>query len=652
MIVRSAVRNPNTIYRRYKRVFQYLLTQRSLSIALNSYEKYYVEMVEIHRALFSAVTTMADSIRCLVGYTGIGKSTILRYFFQMNGDNPEIRLLPSVDSGDEGDLTSSDERVLYIPLFMDNRPIPESGDNRFRTVAEYFSNQLMAAARKVQDDGNLPENKEDFASFVAKQRSDLLEYDRSLPFQANTVERVSRLENLDPFQFAMMRLKWFLTKSDIARVILIVDDVESLSLASQDAICHVIAQSFEWLKDLSGMRRTWTANAIISLRPLTNDMLKRKDWYSAFYFDTPIGFGRPADLKSIFKKRFDDAWMEKRVADDPKEADNWNAAKGVFEHVYEKVARERGNFLVNLSNYNVRRALTQFENLLLNKRYFEPEAEPHVHPHIQMGKLNFTESAALRALGMADGTAFPISDTEISNIFTNQIEASADLLGVLVILAIYYRGVTLDYGLKYAVKPILLQDVETVCSLSPEQKKGLVWAVAELETKGLVTTVTTRRNDDEHEVEYIELMPKAAAVWNALSKTSVLTEMFRDDTYVTYTEAGADGVKGSQELEDDRRRLEAAIAFGSEIVLTEKNFVERCVRTHGPTRWTSTFGPLSIGKAILNGINESAKAIGINTANLIEFPEFVRRVEDVDRTLKKTVLSDGMMIFELDGAGI
>ena len=103
-----------------------------------------------------------------------------------------------------------------------------------------------------------------------------------------------------------MRLKWLLTKSKIQRVILIVDDVESLALPNQVAICQVIAKSFEWLINLTGIERHWVANAIISIRPLTYNALKNSDWFPALYFDDPIGVGEPADLVYPWKEIY---WM-------------------------------------------------------------------------------------------------------------------------------------------------------------------------------------------------------------------------------------------------------------------------------------------------------------------------------------------------------
>src|SRR6266478_7931402 len=89
--IRAPNKLPNSIYRKYRSIWQVLLNQQSLGIQHSRYDKYYVEMPGIHNELFDAVSSSRDSIRCLLGYTGIGKSTIIRRVFMMNSDRPVIR---------------------------------------------------------------------------------------------------------------------------------------------------------------------------------------------------------------------------------------------------------------------------------------------------------------------------------------------------------------------------------------------------------------------------------------------------------------------------------------------------------------------------------------------------------------------------------
>jgi hypothetical protein len=636
MVTRSAPRHPNTIYRKYRKIFQYLLNQRSLGIQEDAHAKYYVPMDDVHRSLYEAVSTHGDSIRCFLGYTGIGKSTMLRYFFNMDADNPDIRRLPIPDDDDvQQSPQEMDERVLYIPLFMDGRLIDESEDPADKATFDHFAAQLSAACKVVEEREGLEYDEAALASFIVLQKRDLLEFDGSLPINTDILTRLKGLREKYRFGFEMMRLKWLLMKSKIQRVILIVDDVESLSIHHQVGICHAIAKSFEWLISLSGHSRPWKANAIISIRPLTYHMLQKRDWYHALYFDEPIGVGKPADLKSIFEKRFDDACEGRRIRENTELSENWTAARNVFEHVYSKVARDHNNFLVNICNYNIRKALIQFESILLNSRYFEPEGGSPEHLRIQMNKLNFTEAAALKALGMGDGTVFPNLDTPLSNLFLNQLDPSADLLGALLILAIKQIGNRMSYGCTFYEKDQLLTLVASVCCLSQAQSDSLPWVVAEMKSRGLIELITVTKLDGGLKSgDFIEVMPKAKAIFAALKNTSVITEMFRDDTFVTYSEKELSDLKTTQDLPDDVSRIEAAIRFGNELVLTEKNFVERCAKAHGVSRWSATFGPTAICRIILEGINHSIRAISSGAKLEVSgHEEFTRRVSDVERTL-------------------
>src|SRR5438128_843527 len=80
---------PNSIYRKFRKIWQILLSAQSLAINHSRFDKFYAKtgMLGIHTYVFDSISSAVDSIVCLLGYTGIGKSTIIRRVFEMNSDD-------------------------------------------------------------------------------------------------------------------------------------------------------------------------------------------------------------------------------------------------------------------------------------------------------------------------------------------------------------------------------------------------------------------------------------------------------------------------------------------------------------------------------------------------------------------------------------
>src|SRR5665213_3312315 len=340
---------PNSIYRKFKKIWQKLLSPQSLAISHSEFDKYYVIMPEIHKELFDSISTSEDSIVCLLGYTGIGKSTIIRRVFEMNSDRSYVRKVELGADSDDGFETV--EHLLYIPLFMNPRILTfeqKTNNELFRCVEEFFSCQLSAACTELLTYNKATKHNEiELAKFISQQSNDLLEVDVALSPDTDLVTRMNSLMKLNRFAYEIMRLKWLLSKSQVDRVVLILDDVEALTEACQSAICHVVAQSYYSLKTYVGMKK-WKVNGIISIRPVTWNEISKTTWYRAFGFAAPIGIKRPADLAEIFKARFKDALIAARQEADEQEIKNWEEAHEIFEAIYRRLSKERSNFLVKL----------------------------------------------------------------------------------------------------------------------------------------------------------------------------------------------------------------------------------------------------------------------------------------------------------------
>src|SRR2546428_2077572 len=146
----------NKIFKRFRPIFEAMLNPRSPAVEWNDPQAAYVPMGSIEEELEGFSKQIIDYVCVLTGYTGIGKSTVLRHFFETSG---ELALRGN---------------ALVVPMFLlDRFNVSDVVTRTLRSVRDLLTRRL-----------EIPYDAGAFFDFVYTQRSDLLFFDPSVPVNA------------------------------------------------------------------------------------------------------------------------------------------------------------------------------------------------------------------------------------------------------------------------------------------------------------------------------------------------------------------------------------------------------------------------------------------------------------------------------------
>jgi hypothetical protein len=311
--VETVAHGHNKVYKRFRKVFEVLLEEASPTVWHADPDACIVETPLMDERLDEFKDTLVSSIVPLTGYTGIGKSTLIRHYFKSKGQI-EIR-----------------DHTIIIPLFFNSRFNVESS----------LLTSLKAACHVIQTELNIAFDMEEFATFVYSNRPDLLFFDKSVPISLPKPELLATLLQKYPEGYYLQYLKYIRKNSPITQILIIVDDIESQEFGFQEMLLKQVFKAYKCLCNYP--ERPYTVNVLISLRPTTLKLLNKQTWYSAYPVQDPIEFENTICLEDLFRERFDYYVNHFKIKDSVENKDAWLQAYDILQNVAKKVSSHSQN---------------------------------------------------------------------------------------------------------------------------------------------------------------------------------------------------------------------------------------------------------------------------------------------------------------------
>lgn len=579
---------PGTLHAQFSAYFSYLLDSEHSAEVHSDFA--YVSHPKIEERLKQFIDAPRNQITALTGARGAGKSTILRHVFGFTTQ-------PSFYS----------PTTLVIPFFMDT----------YRTdlvdVDDLIFAQISAAADLALSQKNLRMTDSDLFDFITKHKTSLL-HGMSVKRNSNKEQRIDHLRKEKPYAYAAECLKFAASDSDINRIILIVDDIESSEYVLQKRLIKGILHFRDCLKNTGIIRRTYRAEFIFACRPATFSLLKREPEIDGFSIRSPIHLAEPVALADIIQTRFDIAIKaigEGRIPggfDQPlsrtQDQQQWREAYDALMTVTGAITSRYGDAITRLCNNDLRRAMNETMDVLINSRWYEVSNHQSGAFDVLGENYRTTLAGVFRAMTLKGARVYRgiADDCCVPNVFFNFESNEADLMVVYILKTFFEMG---------RIRPV---NYFTLSSLKDKLEICYNRDIVEMYFDGAVDYMADHEMIRQEEIErngsrvrYLIPMTKSFFAWRSLSDNSIFLEFFRDSTYMKHE---------SSQLYNNGRLCATARLRGSELFKACADFVEevaeaeRRVRTHVSRgghfdSYRRSFGTRPIARHLLRGLKKS-----------------------------------------------
>jgi hypothetical protein len=601
---RSGIKND--LFRKFNRQFSVLLNPEKDYTGKTKDSSSYIKNVALEEEMLSTIYAPTDGFYYLMGFTGIGKTTFIQHTFNCFDNNPTI-----VDS------------TLIIPTFCDSSHFTDD------TLHNRIAAKIDSAILSLQDSYSLFYSDEMLYKFIYETKRELLglgDDRRNLDHQG----RLDALFSKSRFAYETERLKYFLNQLDMRNIILILDDIESLSWKHEKIFVSSFLRLYDCLKN--NEERTYKVKILISGRQYSYRLLSKEEWFSAYGLSDEFVMDTAPNLSDIFEARFNEVNNQIAKTHEPKNKEEWQRSYEILQHVSSKLYTKYGITILELNNYNIREALKDFKDILSNRRWMQKNQNPSAS--FKIDELNFavTNISVLAALAYGEGDQYFDEYHPIANLLHNEQVDDCELL------------------LIYIVKFLLINEHQTVrhgfpiCELS--YMLGFVDSLFPIENIGsrfekIIQYMLKRKlifpspDDSSENPSKVFLTPRGVALWKLLPEHSFLLELYREDIW-------RDDVKYSPKKTVDlslNDLFNDIIKYTEELFDVEKRNLQYAISVNKLNIFHNIFGEDLICKRLLSSINASKYFFPTEMSNSTlksKINELKINIDDFEEIIRKS----------------
>lgn len=565
----------STLFRRFSRQFSRLLSKRDRDEVL---ESVYIEPADYKQRLEESLSDDIDSFRFLIGHTGIGKSTLLKSYFQITHQSPHI----------------TENNWLIIPTYCD-ASVSEAQD-----IDLLAASIVGAACRKLKTHYSIDSTDTAIIAMINSTKMRLMARSQSERRQSDA-DILANLFDTDKRVFFLEETKVLLNQTPISTVVLILDDIESMTrtdaLASLLQAFYVIYECFQ-----NNPQRKYRVKLLVASRPDTFRALEEKPWFNGYYYEVPLLISRIPSLVEIFKHRFNR--LTKEIKDQPNNEESWMNAYEMLVRHCEAIEAVNKRTFEHLTNLNIRTAINLFEEFLSNHKWAERrDTRGDPHPAIRPEHLNTSLVSVLRAIAYGNGDKYAdIDKRPIANLLKNTADSCTDLLTLYLVTHLVVCGnKEHEEGWRFVDVSRLLNHSEDIFDHHDgfDLRSHLVDMMAYLTKREVFFR---KPFDAASEYDY-SLAPRGEELWRLLAVNSVLLEMWREDVFMDDS-----AYRMEYSLSMDRTLMfEDMVKLVLQYTKREADQVSYCVKLGSLPVYVSFFGHRPIVYPLYEGLKKSVE---------------------------------------------
>lgn len=561
----------------------------------------------LEKELESLRTSNDNMIKYLVGYTGIGKTTLLRNFWKVLDRDIHI---------------DNHELIIYISFYYANL----YSNNPQKSIEDEIVRYMLRACRKLMENWTerLPNSEEfweKFYNYIEKHKPVLLENDEFTPatnFYKKDKELKDKKHQLDKLcnekklEYYSCMLKYLLCFVDeIQNIVFIYDDIESKEVLYHHPLVEIarhIHSCFSVIEDKTSQVKT-----IVALRAYTfrSNIDRQLEARRECIEKNTIRKKDVAKFHDIFLKRFNEIERIEKKKGKVKELKSYENAKEQFLIVENEIDKSFGSLIYQLVNCNICNAMQVYASIMANVRWIA------VNEHENAGKFivssdsyRLTAETVFRAIACGNEKAyFGDNNTFFPNILNNY-RKDTELLGLYIIKFLIQNQATDLYGEKYVEGEKILQNIKGLfLERNNLENLNSLWiekiscALEYLYDKSIlfrsiydIESISESQIERKFHSSYkLYLSPRGKCLYGLFQRNALLLELYRDDLFTD--------LENNDKLTYEMSTYEVIkylLDYIYELFQKEQQYI-RCA-THCLSNYQESFGNEFIVSMLLEGV--------------------------------------------------
>lgn len=542
----------NDIYRKFKFQFDNLLTADEIPTTNEEFEQLYVKDDQYEDEIAAFLSSIGHSVRFCVGYTGIGKTTSIRHCLELGVSN--------VTRLETKSKTAPDKNIIIFPAFFDGARQQTKETFNLTERISAVCTTLEDKHPKLRDTLRTPQGRDQFYRFIRNHTPRILEVEDDfslidLTYEDEIKTRLSFAQKNFRFEYTANKLKYYIkcTYSTYDRLVIVLDDIETLSEKQQDEVIAEYLHLYECLRNTDIPKGVdYRINLLISVRPHTLRMYQYNDYNSNFrrLESYPVATNsvlkkNAVDLTAMFKRRFDH--YTKHSGRSIGNKDSWDDCYRELMRLNEAFDGKYKDMILNLCFMNVREALAIYSRIFANRFWVQGNKLKEEFFTVASNEYVFNNINVIRAIGCNNSAVFNgLESSVIPNFFlsTESEDYSIHCLLVMQYFIEYSTNLNGTTQITYGQNAKRLGEIRKhwVSIVGESSADHLYRALVYLfENKILrksfedvddMKTIDTEDSLDDQSKLYIS--PRGHELMLMLTRDSVLLEMLRECAWREY----------------------------------------------------------------------------------------------------------------------
>lgn len=520
------------IYRKFKVQFEALFNPKGIAKSNEEFQKIYVHDYSFENKLEDFRNSVGSMAAFCVGYTGIGKTTSIRYCFGLGVKNVTVY--------------NAERKELIFPSFFDghnNTEIDFSEDlaKKISAVCSFIERENPDLKMYMKTSQGLKE----LVEFIQETKPEIIEVDPLILIDMAEQEEIRyKLDYAfknNKYSYNAIRLKFMIMKQydKYERLIIILDDVESLPHNEQQKLIRLYLSLFDCMTNTKFPQDSeYNVNMLISLRPHTFRLFNNNRSIEAYpVLGNPITKDEPADLSELFQRRFD--YYTENSSRVIGNIDSWNECYEHLKEMNEMFSGQYKTMIINLCFMNIREALSCYARIFANRLWVQKNKELYGEFTVNIPDYTFNSITIIRALACNESKVyFDDGNNLLPCPFLNDKQKDYTIYCLLLLKVFYKRKAKNEYyGVNSQKKKEFIDELKAIfslditkkfeeCMLYLFEKKFFRKSIRDKDDYAVLDRKESLKDDS-----LIYLSSKGEEMWKMFAQDSVLLELFREEVY-------------------------------------------------------------------------------------------------------------------------
>lgn len=603
----------NDIWRKFRRQFSKLFDANEMARSNKEFVSFYVNDTDFEEQMKMFQETDVDEAKFCVGYTGIGKTTSIRYCLDLGINN-------------QAKIDVERKRIVF-PTFLDGYQAEDAKridlSKRIAAVCTAMEERHPELRRLLETF----EGKKEFYDFVSRHTGFILE--NVDPVDAMDMEEkqllVKKLKEAykqNPFEYQANRMKFYIMKknANYEQLFILLDDIESLPEDCQREIVAKYLKLYECMKNTDYPEdKNYNIKLLISVRPYTYRLFHSNRQIETFPISEPVILKRKAvDLDQLFKNRFDYyTKQEEQVAGN---VETWEQCYQEVQKMNAAFGGKYKDMIINLCFFSTRAALSSYAKVFANRFWVQKNKMKEDKFSIIPTDYSFNNISVIRALGCNEESMYWNEENSvIPNIFYTTSEEDLSVQSILLLKYFERKRNNEYYGINSETIFDIKRELSVVFSTDDVAK---FYRCIELlfECKVLrksIYDIDDLKNLDKKESlsddSMLYISPRGTELYEMFKRDSVLLEMLREDVWRDYSGWNYIG-KTSNELMQERKEKELymdLLEYIDYLAEKESDIFDEVRFRYKEKEYRNLFGKKTAVGLLLCGVEKSLIYTGI-----------------------------------------